>query len=228
LSVVALEGRSQRHHLKPGRMAGVTVVPMGSWVQRVPTASDEAYSRRRVAYLGHLVPRQGVEVLVGALAVLRDRHFAVEADILGGGPELAALQTLVSEAGLDQRVRLHGFVADHRAVEQVIADASVAVAPYRRDPDSFTRFADPGKLKVYAAAGLPMVITDVPPTAGALASLGIATVVDDTPQAVADGIQGWFADEDRWRVGHLAALEYARGFDWETQFDRWLGSQGFG
>ena len=34
--------------------------------------------------------------------------------------------------------------------------SSVALAPYAPDPDSFTRFADPSKLKSYAAAGLPM------------------------------------------------------------------------
>ena len=45
------------------------------------------------------------------------------------------------------------------------AESSVAVAPYAQTDETFTRYADPGKLKAYLAAGLPIVLTDVPPNA---------------------------------------------------------------
>ena len=160
LSRAALEGRNRRHGLPASELAPAQVVPMGAWLDRVPTTTPNGYKRRRVVYLGHLVPRQGVQLLIEALALLDP---PIEADVVGRGPLEDELRKAAAQRGLAERVTFHGFVEDHRNVESILAGASVAVAPYTTGGDTFSRFADPGKLKAYLAAGLPIVLTDVPP-----------------------------------------------------------------
>jgi glycosyltransferase involved in cell wall biosynthesis len=214
LSAEALDARDRRHGLRrdPTR---THVVPMGAWLDRVPTVPAGAIDRRRVVYLGHLVPRQGVDLLLDALALRRSGP-DVRADVIGTGPEEARLRERARALGLGDVVRFHGFVEDHRDVERLLASASLAVAPYRAEADSFTRFADPGKLKAYLAAGLPIVLTNVPPNAAELAAEAGAEVVADEPTAIAAAIERGLGSEREWERRRRDALGYARRFDWQV------------
>jgi len=216
LSRPAMEGRAARHGLAPGQAAPAQVVPVGVWLDRVPQVPEDGWRARRVAFLGHLVPRQGVARLVEAIAVLRRRGDDVGLDIAGHGPEEPELRRAAAALGVADLVRFHGFLADHRDVEAFLTRASVAAAPYETSADSFTRFADPSKLKSYLAAGLPIVMTDVPHNAAELAARGGAEVVAYAPEAIADGIARCLASPESWGARRAAALAYAVGFDWNT------------
>jgi glycosyltransferase involved in cell wall biosynthesis len=209
LSEAARDARNRRHNVQAGSVRA-HVVPMGAWIDRVPTTAPVGFRRRRVVFLGHLVARQGVGTLLDALATLG----GVAADMIGTGPLEAELREQAKRAGLD--VTFHGYVADHREVEQVLSESSVAVAPYRQTDDTFTRYADPGKLKAYLAAGLPIVLTDVPPNARELAAEAGAEVVADDAASIADGISRAFASPDQWWARRESALGYARRFDWNV------------
>ncbi|MFT3853909.1 MAG: glycosyltransferase [Ilumatobacteraceae bacterium] len=123
-------------------------------------------------------------------------------------------------------VTFHGFLTDFADVQRVLADACVAVAPYEVSDDSFTRFADPGKLKAYLAAGLPILLTDVPPNAAELAEAGAAELLGPSPDDFARAISAMLDDEARWRRRHEAALAWRRRFDWAALFDAGLPDVG--
>jgi glycosyltransferase involved in cell wall biosynthesis len=215
LSGAARDGRNARHRLD-GISAPTHVVPMGAWLEHTATTTPDGVERRNVVFLGHLVERQGVDVFLDALAILKSRGERMSAAVIGGGPLERELRQRAETLGLGDIVRFHGFVPDHRAVEQLLADSSVAVAPYRPDESSFTRYADPGKLKAYAAAGLPMVLTDVPPNAHELEREAGAEVVPYDAGAIAEAISRALVSPERWRGRRTAALGYARRFDWEA------------
>jgi glycosyltransferase involved in cell wall biosynthesis len=221
LSDAARDGRSARHDLASSA-APTVIAPMGAWLDRVPVAGVENLSAPRVVYLGHLVERQGVATLIRALHVLHDAGTPLDADIIGRGPEQPALQALAASLGVADRIHFHGFVADHREVEQILAGAAVAAAPYATAGESFSRFADPGKLKAYVAAGLPVVLTDVPPNAKELASRAGAMLVDDDPAALAQSLHAAVQDPASWAQRSALARAYAEDFDWSVTFSRVL------
>ena len=227
LSRPARDGRAERHGLRPGSAAPSQIVPVGVWLDRVPQVPEDGWRARRVAFLGHLVPRQGVDRLIEAVAILRGRDEDVVLDIAGHGPQGEELRHLVGRLGISDAVRFRGFLSDHREVEAFLADASVAAAPYETSADSFTRFADPSKLKSYLAAGLPIVMTDVPHNAGELAERGGAEVVPYEPSAIAEAIARCLSSSEEWARRRDAALAYARGFDWNTVLDEALRPMGF-
>jgi glycosyltransferase involved in cell wall biosynthesis len=227
LSAAALKGRNDRHGFNPAEIAPTHVAPVGAWLARLPVAPEDGWKRRRVIFLGHLVPRQGVDRLIGAFSILVSRGVEFEAEIAGRGPSENALRSAVAQAGLDGRVRFVGFLSDHRDVEAFVAGASVAAAPYNTEVDSFTRFADPSKLRSYTAAGLPIVLTDVPPNAGELEREAGAEVVPFTAEGLAAGIERALAFPDEWRTRRQQALDYSKRFDWELIVPRALEKVGF-
>jgi glycosyltransferase involved in cell wall biosynthesis len=62
----------------------------------------------RVLFVGRLIPIKGVDMLLHALARLRDGNAFVCLDIVGDGPMREAWMTLRDELGLGDRVSFHG------------------------------------------------------------------------------------------------------------------------
>lgn len=220
LSERARFARDSRHRGKG--LAPAHVVPMGAWLDRLPTTPEDGHAARRVVFLGHLVERQGVSALLGALACLDE---GVVADVIGRGPLLEPLRDEAALLGIGGRVTFHGYVPRHEDVEALLAAASVGVAPY--EAGSFTRYADPGKLKSYLAAGLPIVTTDVPPNARELERAGAAVLAGGTPEALAVAIRSLLDSPEEWRNRRAASLGLARSYDWPVIFDDALARVGF-
>lgn len=226
LSAAARDGRMERHRMSPADSCPTLTVPMGAWLDRTPQADWHYGQPLRIVYMGHLVQRQGVTTLIDALTILRDRGVQFVAEIVGRGPLEATLRQHASAAGISAQVVFHGFVPDHRDVERILGAASVAVAPYEESEGSFTQFADPGKIKAYLAAGLPIVTTGVPPNAVELEELAGALVVRGAPGALADGIVAVHEGRPGWKTRARSAAHYALRFEWGTLLGSALRNMG--
>jgi glycosyltransferase involved in cell wall biosynthesis len=226
LTRVARDARDRRHRLAAGGPP-VHVVPMGAWLDRTPVTRDDGWSSRRLVFLAHLVRRQGPDAFLETVACLRAAgEDGTAADVVGTGPLEAKLRAQARTLGIDDVVRFHGFVADHREVERILAGASLAVAPYRPGEGTFTAFADPGKIKAYLAAGLPLLLTDVPPNADELAREAGAEIVPFAPDAIAEAARRLLSSPDDWRARRALALAYVRRFDWPVLLDGLLDRLG--
>lgn len=227
LSQAALQGRDHRHGLAAGDGAPRVIAPIGAWLDRVPVCPEDAWKKRRITFIGHLVERMGGDTVIQAAAILARRGVDFSVDIAGRGPLQQELRAMAEREGLGDRVRFHGFISDHRQLEALLAEATVALAPYSTRVDSFTRFADPSKLKSYLAAGLPILLTDVPPNAAELSLDAGAEIVPDDPHAFADAIERLLADPRQWGLRRSAALGYARRYDWTNIVAIALKAAGF-
>ena len=141
LSPEARDARNRRHNLR-SKASCAHVVPMGAWLDRVSTTAVDGFRARSVVFLGHLVARQGVDLLLEAIARLVSRDGRITAHIIGTGPLEADVRERAQALGIQRNVRFHGFVEDHREIERILASGSIAVAPYRLGA-TFTRYADP-------------------------------------------------------------------------------------
>jgi glycosyltransferase involved in cell wall biosynthesis len=227
LSKAALAGRDERHHLSGGEGASRVIAPIGVWLDRVPVCPEDAVEQRRVVFIGHLVERMGGDTVIEAAAQLAARNVEVRVDIAGRGPLEDELRAMAAQKGVADRVTFHGFISDHRQLEALLAEAAVALAPYSTRVESFTRFADPSKLKSYVAAGLPILVTDVPPNAAELERDGGAEIVPDDPGEFAAAIERLLSDRTAWAARREAALGYARQFDWNNIVETALKAAGF-
>lgn len=218
LSLEALEARTNLH---TKAASNDLVVPMGiSGDLHCPTSQQ--FSEKRVTYVGSLNKRATAGMLGQVIQGVHNIDPDVRFDVVGTGAEY---ESLVRLQGVVPALNVHGFLSDAQ-VRELLTRSTVGLAPYAQDDESFSRFGDPGKVKMYLAAGLPIVMTAVPPNARHLADRHVALLVD-TPEdrcAWTQQVITLTGDFDRWQRMSRAAHSYAQEFTWnsllETFFEK--------
>ncbi len=107
-----------------------------------------------VIHHGGIMHRYGVDLLVEAVARVRDQIPGIQLALYGSGDLLPEVERLVVQHGMTDIVHFHGI----RPLEEmpaVITQADVGVAPMRQDV--FTDCGLPTKLLEYVALGLPAI-----------------------------------------------------------------------
>ena len=99
---------------------------------------------------------QGLDIAIKAFALLKDKVPNAEFHIYGGGPMEADLVRLVSELGLEERVRFCGSTS-LEGIADVIANADLGVVPKRAD--SFGNEAYSTKIMEFMSQGVPVVVS---------------------------------------------------------------------
>ncbi|MEX2366319.1 MAG: glycosyltransferase, partial [Pseudohongiellaceae bacterium] len=107
----------------------VEVMPMGVDLEQtfVPVP-DIARQVNRLIYVGRLVEKKGVEVLLDAMQVLIPQFPDIELLIVGDGPLRGALEHKVRDAGMEDSVHFQGSVA-HGQLPELYSSSSIAVVP---------------------------------------------------------------------------------------------------
>ncbi|HLI25648.1 MAG TPA: glycosyltransferase family 4 protein [Chloroflexota bacterium] len=153
-----------------------------------------------LVYHGSLVRRYGVDLLVRAVARLRERIPALRLRIYGDGDLRPHLVDLVAELALADRVTLSdGYVA-LEAIPTLVAAADVGVAPMRRD--EFTDTVLPTKLMEYLALGMPAIVSRTRTVAEYFTEREVEYCVPDSVESLANAIERLWANPAR-----RAALE---------------------
>ncbi len=156
---------TRTHYVCVGRHLADLAVERGVPTERVhfvpnavkpPTAlaapfRDSARPPRIVA-AGRLHPKKGFDVLIAALAMLRDQGQAFDCEIAGEGDERPKLEGLIARHGLEDRVRLVGWRGD---VAAFLATGDVFAFPSYQE-------GFPLVLLEAMAAGLPAVSSAIP------------------------------------------------------------------
>ncbi len=117
--------------------------------------------------MGRLSEQKGQLLLVEAAARLRDQGINFELVIVGDGPMRNAIEQLIERSGLQEHVRITGFLSN-QGVRQELLAARAMVLP------SF-------------AEGLPVVIME----ALALGRPVISTYIAGIPELIEPGANGW-------------------------------------
>jgi colanic acid/amylovoran biosynthesis glycosyltransferase len=121
----------------------------------------------RLVCLGRLSAEKGQLLLVEAATLLAAKGLPFQLTLVGDGPMRGAIEALVRDRGLGDRIRLTGSISTERLRAELL-DARALVLP------SF-------------AEGLPMVIME----AMALRRPILTTWIAGIPELVRDGIDGW-------------------------------------
>jgi phosphatidylinositol alpha-1,6-mannosyltransferase len=158
--------------------------------------------------------------MVEAMPEIRNRIPQARLRVIGDGPELAALKEMAREKQVEDSIEFLGFIEDDAKAASLVSEGVAAVAPYIRDGSTYKRFADPGKVKIYLAAGLPVVICRVPPVAGLVESSGAGIAVEPSARIIAESVVDLLSSPEKMRAMSERALELGKSFDWTGIFDR--------
>lgn len=105
-----------------------------------------------IFFIGRLVREKGVQLLLEALPLIRDRFPSVRAVIAGQGPYAEELHRISLHFGLDRQVTFAGYI-DEETRNQLYAHADVAVFPSLYEPFGLVALEA-------MATGTPVVVGD--------------------------------------------------------------------
>jgi glycosyltransferase involved in cell wall biosynthesis len=192
----------------------VSVIPYGIDLGQFdpashPRAQRPSDARLVVGTMSRLSPEKGLEYLLRATALLRDRGTDVDVVVAGEGPSRDELKALATALKLDERVTFPGEVR-HEDVPGVLAGLDIFAMPSTWEGFGVSALeASAMKLPVVASDihGIPDVVID--------GETGLLVPPAD-PAALADAIERLARDEGlRKRMGEAGRAYVAREYRWE-------------
>ncbi|MDA4126129.1 MAG: glycosyltransferase [Thaumarchaeota archaeon] len=129
-SVVAVNSRFTESILSRGNKYMVIYPSVDPKIREEATFTRREEDRPRVLFVGRLVLRKGVDLLLKAFKSLQVDMPDIEFDIVGDGPEMPTLKRLAADLSLGGRVKFHGALVGSELYDR-FAMADVLVLPAR-------------------------------------------------------------------------------------------------
>jgi glycosyltransferase involved in cell wall biosynthesis len=105
---------SDLRRFMPEIASKIVVTPMPLDIERFARGADAPkVSPPRVLFAGNLIASKGVDVLIDAIALLRDQGVSCQLRIVGGGPEESKLHALAAQRALGDTVTWSPFISQH-------------------------------------------------------------------------------------------------------------------
>jgi glycosyltransferase involved in cell wall biosynthesis len=205
------------------RVAPQLVVPIGTHFDRIHRLHLSDANATQLVFLGHLLEKQGLQLAIQGLPRIRERIPQASILVIGRGPHESVLKELADRYRVTDSIDFRGYVEDHEEIESLLAASAVALAPYVPDPLSFTRFADPMKIKTYLACGLPIVLTDVPDMAQTVATAGAGTIIPYEVGPLVDAVAMYLENPAQLQAARAAAAQLGARYLWSEIFAEAMG-----
>jgi colanic acid/amylovoran biosynthesis glycosyltransferase len=198
-----------------------TGIDLRQWPYREREPSGDG--RLRLATVGRLVEKKGIEQVLRAVRILVDRGVDVEYRVLGDGPLRERLIALAEQLGVADRVTLHGRHGQEK-VRGGLEESDVLVAASVTAADGDEE-GIPNVLKEAMALGLPVVGTR---------HAGIPELIEDgvsgflvperNESALADALQRLAREPGRWAaMGRAGRARIELEYDIDKLNDRLAG-----
>lgn len=217
--------------IERGRMAPnrVFVVRNGPDPERMrvlaPVPALKCGRRYLVGYVGTMGSQDGVEYLIGAAQhIITDMGRAdVHFGIVGGGPELSRLQSLVKELGIADYVTFTGRVPDLDMLQMLnTADVCVAADIYSEANDKSTM----NKIMEYMALGKPVVQFDLSEGRVSAEDASLYALKDDKVDLARQVLALLDNPERRQEMGRSGRERVEKVLQWKHQIPSLLAAYG--
>lgn len=193
------------------------IVPYGLWLDRIKRYPYEECEKNTLVFMGHLIEKQGAQIIIRAIPEIVKRAPDFRFKIIGDGSYKDRLVALAESSGVSKYCDFRGKIDDIRELEKEVAKSAVAIAPYVKELDTWTYYADPGKVKTYLACGVPLLLTDIPWNAKEIESHHCGIIIEED---VADVINKllFLMEKENNAEYRKNAQAYSQGFDYGNIF----------
>lgn len=221
LSFRMIKARAKFKHLRIKRVK-VKVVPMGIWFEKIKRTPFEKVKKHQLVFMGHLLKKQGVQMIIKAIPEIVKKIPDFKFLIIGKGEYKSTLERLVKVKRLQKRVIFAGYIKDYQKMARLISQSACAVALYQKGDleRNYTYYADPGKIKDYLGAGLPVILTDVSHNAYEIEKAGCGVVVDYDEKEVIQAVIKVLSNKKKLKDYRKNALKYAKKYDWSKIYKK--------
>lgn len=197
------------------------VVPYGAWTDKIKRYDFQDCQKNTLVFMGHLLEKQGVQFIIKALPEIIKTIPDFEFKIIGAGKYKEELLRQSQDLGVGRYCRFLGKVDKYSVLEDEIAKSCLAVAPYIKTLDTWTYYADPGKVKTYLSCGVPVLLTDIPWNAREIKEQKCGAIIKEDQEDIVSKIIS-FMDPEVNQEYRLNARKYAESFNYQNIFNNLL------
>ena len=220
-----IEGR-ESIGIQQEKSAPQITVPLGCRFDAIPRCDYTNITPHDIVYFGMLRAEHGPGLVLEAMPRILEQFPDSRAVFTGDGEIRPKLEARAAELGISGNVVFHGFLATDSDVYDILSHCGLALATYPPG-DTYKAWSDPGKVKIYLACGLPVLITDVPPVAREIGERDAGFVIPHDAAALADAVTGVFSDPARHERMRRSAVGLAREYDWNVIWNRTFAAMDF-
>ncbi len=220
LSEVMVLEREKKGVPKKNRSKQI-VVPMGTErnVKQIPISR---LKRHTAVHMGHLIPKQGLQLVIESISEIVKKVPKFHLDIIGSGSYEEELKRLAKKLKVDKHITWHGFIKNHSDVEKMLSFCAFGLAPYTNSPDNYIQYTDPGKVKAYLAAGLPIIITDVTKIASEIKEKNCGFSIRYLKKDIVNACINLLTDDDLLKQMKKNVDIMGKSYSWENIFSNSL------
>ncbi len=194
------------------------VIPYGLWTKRIRRISYSKCDRNTLVYMGHLLPKQGVDTILKHISKVVKKNPQFKFKIIGEGSYKTALIDMAKGFGAEKYCEFLGRIDDSTQMENEIAKACVSIAPYKITKDNYSYYADPGKVKTYLACGVPVLLTDLPWNAKDIVKNKCGMIIKDDGSDLIEKLVKIMNPEVN-KMFRKNAIKYSENYDYEKIFE---------
>lgn len=114
----------------------------------------------RMLYVGGINFHRGIQFVIKAISILKEKNVPVHFDLVGGGSYVANIKGLIEELQVQDNVTVHGY-KPHTQICDLYESANVALIPHVKS--GHTDNTIPNKIFQYMFAEIPMVVSNCDP-----------------------------------------------------------------
>lgn len=202
-------------------------VPNALYPEQINYLSQSKIIPNSLVFAGTLGEENGPDLAIKALKHVLLKINNATLHIYGGGEtDLKRLNDLAGQLGVKKSVIFHGFFNDQIKLSEEIRNYSVGLAPYIAIPGSPRWWADATKIRLYLAAGLPVITTQVPPLGKELIENKSGIVANDNVKETAKAIISLLSNPENYKKIRENAIKSAKSNTWDNTYSKAIQKSG--
>lgn len=203
-------------------------VPIALFPNQVRSRPQAKTIPASLVYAGALGSENGPDLAILSLKKVLRTIPQAQLHIFTNGQDMETqtLRDLTDKLGIHDKVFFHGLIANQTELIKDLEQFMVGLAPYRAIPGSARWWADATRIRLYLAAGLPVVTTQVPPVGQELEQEKSGLVVKDNAEKIAQAIISLLKNRNLYRKMRQNAIAQARRNTWDKVYSKTLKSMG--
>ncbi|MBL7036675.1 glycosyltransferase [Candidatus Microgenomates bacterium] len=199
-------------------------VPIALFSEQLTSLPSKQTIPFSIAYAGLVSSENGPSIALKALKkVLRTfpkaqlHIFAMGRDI-----DIQKLRDLTNKLVIQKKVFIHGFISNQTDLIKDLSQYRIGLAPYLTKEGSHRWWADATRIRLYLAAGLPVITTPVPPAGNELTKNNSGFVVKDNETKFAKTIGLLFKNNNLYNKMKKNAIKQAKDNTWDKVYTKTL------
>jgi glycosyltransferase involved in cell wall biosynthesis len=196
------------------------VVPVPINLEEMVSVISNEKNVYSMIYAGSLREEVGLELAIEALPSLKTKFPNLKLTIIGEGPLLEYYSRLIKERNLDNDVVFLRYIESRSEFIKLLSSHGVGLAIYKPLKNSFNKYADVGKVKTYAACGLPTIITKGSYTADEIHKSGAGIAINYEIEEFKKAVMTLMSSKKVYENYSKNALKYAKTFSYDNVYEK--------